>query len=561
MREQARGGAHPVDWRIALPLPRSDFKLSRFGIFVVLYATAFLLEMVDLAEIELAEGAPEYWRYTASAAAAVCLSALLVCNPTRLSFLFFLSVVTIWVTAFRFPDVANHVNLMLFCNIALITGLLYSFARPADYPNDDAFFEMIQPVMRLIIIVTFTVAGFHKFNYDFINPEVSCIHTFSLKFYRLLFSDFLGMPTAITIGLVALGTAGLLCRHVSRPTLTSIDVGAILLPGLAIVILVSALLSVVDASAISSTKHLFIFMIAVIVLCWQLVEGPLLLHRRFQWFALCLCLLVHAQLAMIGIVDFQSLAIALLMTFVPPTVLEAWNRRRTVSLLGISMHRAHAFFLLNLIGGLAYGIGTRTQDFVNVMALGGVLFNIGLLILLWPIITDVFSRHRPWRWEGVQVLARKTPGFLYAAPVALLLFGMTSHFGLRTAGNFSMFSNLRTEGERSNHLLFGSNPLKFAGYQEDVVTVHEIDDERARIGHHYVPLEGNLLPVVEFKKLILLWREAGRVVPITFEHNGQFYRTQNIVEEPYWQVGGFDWEMRLMDFRVIQPEGPNRCAW
>lgn len=26
-----------------------------------------------------------------------------------------------------------------------------------------------------MLIVTFTVAGFHKLNYDFLNPDVSCI--------------------------------------------------------------------------------------------------------------------------------------------------------------------------------------------------------------------------------------------------------------------------------------------------------------------------------------------------------------------------------------------------
>ena len=91
--------------------------------------------------------------------------------------------------------------------------------------------------------------------------------------------------------------------------------------------------------------------------------------------------------------------------------------------------------------------------------------------------------------------------------------------------------------------------------------MHEIDDELAWIGYQYKPLEGTHLPVVEFKKLIVLWREAGRVVPMRFESAGKMYATENVVEEPDWQVDRFDWEMWLMDFRVIQPEGPNRCRW
>jgi hypothetical protein len=380
-------------------------------------------------------------------------------------------------------------------------------------------------------------------------------------FLGLLKTNFLGIPVSIMVGLIALAAAGLLWRHVSRPTIPQVDVGAILLPGLVVVVGSLIFLPLVDTGLITSAKYLFVFVIAVIVLCWQLVEAPLLLTRRFQWFALCLCLLVHAQLAMIELVDFQSLGIALLMTFMPVAVLEAWNRRRMVSLLGISMHRVHAYFLLNLIAGLVHGVNHHVHEFINSTVVSGVLFNIALLTLLWPILIDLFSRDRTWLWDGVRVLNRQTPGFLYILPLALVLFGLTSHFGLRTAGNFSMFSNLRTEGERSNHLLFGSNPLKFASYQEDVVKVHEIDDELASIGYQYKPLVGMLLPVVEFKKLIVLWREAGRVVPMRFEYQGKTYATENVVQEPDWQVDGFDWEMRLLDFRVIQPEGPNRCRW
>ncbi|MEL6263995.1 MAG: hypothetical protein AAFR12_23415, partial [Cyanobacteria bacterium J06626_6] len=87
---------------------------------------------------------------------------------------------------------------------------------------------------------------------------------------------------------------------------------------------------------------------------------------------------------------------------------------------------------------------------------------------------------------------------LFSASI-ILLFGLSPYLGLRTAGTFSMFSNLKTEGEYSNHFLLGQNQLKLWGYQEDVVEVLEIDDETARLGHKYRPLKGYKLPVVEFR--------------------------------------------------------------
>jgi hypothetical protein len=39
------------------------------------------------------------------------------------------------------------------------------------------------------------------------------------------------------------------------------------------------------------------------------------------------------------------------------------------------------------------------------------------------------------------------------------------------------------------------------------------------------------------------------------------YETEDVVHDPDWQSAKRDWEMRLMDFRVIHREGPNRCRW
>ena len=42
---------------------------------------------------------------------------------------------------------------------------------------------------------------------------------------------------------------------------------------------------------------------------------------------------------------------------------------------------------------------------------------------------------------------------------------------------------------------------------------------------------------------------------------GREHATDDIVNDPVWRTPARDWEMRLMDFRVIQEEGPSRCRW
>lgn len=48
---------------------------------------------------------------------------------------------------------------------------------------------------------------------------------------------------------------------------------------------------------------------------------------------------------------------------------------------------------------------------------------------------------------------------------------------------------------------------------------------------------------------------------MTFEYGGKVVTTQNILDELDWKFAAFDWEMRLLDFRVIPPSGPNQCVW
>jgi hypothetical protein len=66
---------------------------------------------------------------------------------------------------------------------------------------------------------------------------------------------------------------------------------------------------------------------------------------------------------------------------------------------------------------------------------------------------------------------------------------------------------------------------------------------------------------VEFRKLIYRWTKAGAAVPVTFEYRGAIHSTTDITRDPEWDTRSRDWAMRLMDFRVIQPNGPNACRW
>lgn len=532
-----------------------------FPIFVALYATGFMMEMV------------ERWRFPEWTAAGVALSIVTIALAKhRIVFLAFVILITAYFLLLRFPDVANHVNLLIFCNILLILGLGYSYFSLLGRQDFPAYFEALLSPVRLMLIVTYTVAGFHKFNYDFLNPEVSCIGRFLLNLWatlkRPLFDEPLLAVMPSVLILFAAGVPAVLLS--SRRWIRRLPLWLLLL-GFAVIVSVGALLTAWSYfaadlySLIERWITVIIMAIAALIVFWQLVEGPLLLIRRLQPIFLCFALLFHSYLGMIGFVDFQSLAMALLLAFVPRPVLEAWAQERYLRLGSLTLDRVHVYVGLNLLAGVLTGIHVLVTPLfapANIKAMQGILFNGGVFILIWPILAGLF-RARAWRWQGVSVLSRHTPWFLFLVPLLLALFGMTSHLGLRTAGNFSMFSNLRTEGATSNHILLGTNPLKIWSYQEDAVRVIELDSEAAATGSHLEPylLEGQKLPVVEFRKLVSRWAKRGMEVPIVFEYQGKVVTSENIAADPTWSPAKWDWEMILLDFRVIQPDGPNQCRW
>jgi hypothetical protein len=303
----------------------------------------------------------------------------------------------------------------------------------------------------------------------------------------------------------------------------------------------------------------------VFVILWELIGGLLLTVPRFQPVILPVALTMHAVLAMIGFIAFGALAFALLFAFIPPNYLRILDSQANLRFRGLLVHRAHVYFVINVLGEILTFIHINIYPLPDITLVTAMLLNLAVLVLIWPILSAIFTRARRPVWGGVPVLNRRMPKFMFVFVVFLFLYGMTPYFGLRTAGNFSMFSNLRTEENSANHLLLGSNPMKVWGYQEDAVRITAIDDDFGEDIHGYPKsLRVKKLPVVEFRKWIHEWTRAGQAVPLVFKYRGELHETKDITKDPAWRTEERNWEMVLMDFRPIQPgepNRPNRCRW
>jgi hypothetical protein len=525
--------------------------MSPFSMFALLYMTAYFVE-IDPAGHETQGMQGQVF----ALASVLVITIIILTGITRVKFLVFLILATAVLLFDRFPDVPNHVNIIIYCNILMIVAMIYSFARYRVFATDNDYFEMIRPVLRASLILIYCLAGFHKLNSDFLNPQVSCagrMLSAVVEGGSIVTSNVFSASAAL---LLAAGALFILWKRISGTYLVTSRsrLYALLLILGAGVMLYSALLLIKPHLDIPADLVLAIVLAtAVFTILWELIGGLLLTIPKFQAPMLLVFGTMHAVLAMIGFNDFSALAFSLLFTFIPSSYYRVLNSHANLRFPRLRIHRAHAYFIINLLGAILSGgllTGTHIQYFQQV---SGLFFVVAALIFTWPILSMVFRPSHRLVWGGVPVLNRHVPKFMFVFLVLLFLYGMTSYLGLRTAGNFTMFSNLRTEGTFSNHLLLRSNPIKVWDYQEDVVRFMEIRHARG--------LQGNNLPIVEFRKAIYDWTQDGQTVPLELEYRGEIYSTEDIVKDPVWHTEKRNWEMMLLDFRVIQPEGPNLCRW
>ena len=106
---------------------------------------------------------------------------------------------------------------------------------------------------------------------------------------------------------------------------------------------------------------------------------------------------------------------------------------------------------------------------------------------------------------------------LAAVPVLVFLNGAAPHLGLQTTANWAMYSNLRTEGGRSNHLLVPAGAQVF-GYQRDVVQI--IRSSAPSLGAE----AGRYIPYFELR------REPQ--ASVTYVRRGVRYRYPHVAEDP-----------------------------
>lgn len=405
--------------------------------------------------------------------------------------------------------VSNHWLLTAAVNLAIVGAALWlalgtrrggGGVGTGGPPRLDggALFAAFAPAARLTLLVLYFYGVFQKLNTDYLDPASSC----ATWQYGQILAKYPFLPSGAWMGYLAIyGT-----------------------------LVIEALIAV------------------------------LLVVRRTRVAGVLLGGVFHAMLALNPswvFYDFTSALLALYFLFVPldylaerraggAGVAPGWLRR------GARGARAALVVLaLGLAAAAALGVRPSTPFHVNALQEAARVAFFAYFAVLLAVFGGAARRTDVAARTAALVRFVPRPALLALAPLLFFANGLAPYVGLKTEASIAMFSNLRTEQGRTNHLLMGWVP-RVAGYQDDVVRViASTDSELARFGRR-----GLLLPYYEFQARAA--RHPG--ASVTYERNGRRFAVARIGDDPALGAPPPRWQRAYLRFRAFEPwDVPQRC--
>src|SRR5271157_1612540 len=393
--------------------------------------------------------------------------------------------------------------LQLFIFATIASSGVYILARSSFQKLDSgAWLELVQPLLRLQLVIVYGLAAWHKLNVDFLNPQSSCA---VILYERTPFFHLHADGNAMRWGLIL----GAIVTEMSLPVLLSL--------------------------------------------------------RRTRNFAVCYGVLFHISLGFSEFYAFSATMISLLFLFTPENFCDVaadfWrSRNQSVKM----MARLGGLAVLAVVVILtAARFGPSLADLRQItsfraglnMFWGKVSYWSGywmLLFYLLPLGLFVWLWYRqPAFFQPAVRCFRPIPPLFWVLPALLIFDGINPYLGLKTDTAFAMYSNLRSEGGRTNHLIW-RHPLALANYQEDLVQVVESSDPTLEAAAQ----RGWPMPFLDLRRRISSQvREGGKNISITYIRNGKLTRVQAAELEPDLATRPSVLERKFLIFRAISREG------
>ncbi len=188
-----------------------------------------------------------------------------------------------------------------------------------------------------------------------------------------------------------------------------------------------------------------------------------------------------------------------------------------------------------------------TLSFYSIAFISGSIYNIGWVYFFYSLVKGIKNENKKLQflWQFI------IPVFF------AFLWASQAYLGLSNTGNLTMFSNLVTESERSNHFLIDTKKIKLFSFEDDHVTILKLPD--FCLWNGIEKLEGYDLPLIEFKTQVNFWETKYKAkLPATLVYKEDTLQIDDLKNSSFSSA---KWWYKYLHYRKIPRKGQNECLW
>jgi len=433
--------------------------------------------------------------------AGLVLAVVVLLRPSSKVLFLSLAVAEVLSVLIALPSTNTNRLLQLFIFATIASTGLYVLARFRKL-DAGAWLELFQPLLRLELVIVYALAAWHKLNLDFFNPQLSCA---VVLFERAPFFHLHAGSEMLRWALIF----ATIITEASLPVLLSL--------------------------------------------------------RRTRNFAVCYGVLFHIALGLSEFYAFSVTMISLLFLFTPDNfndvAAEFWRSRSRVVRTAV-MVVALLIVAIVLAWSVAH-FGPSLADLRHISSLKGGLNMIWGKVSYWsgywmlplylaPVGLFVWLWYRqPSAFQPAAHSYRPIPALFWVIPALLIFDGINPYLGLKTDTAFAMYSNLRSEGGMTNHLIW-RHPLDLAHYQEDLVQIVDSNDAVLKLAAK----RGWPIPFFDLQRHVSYQAHIGvKNISVTYIRNGATIHVESAESDPVLAARPPLLARKLLLFRAIGREG------
>lgn len=371
----------------------------------------------------------------------------LVSRPSSIGRLAGFLLITVVVLGREYEQLSNHMVLEFWLALAFLVALAETWRRGAggERVSPERVYAAAAPLLRVAFPLLYGFSFWAKLNTGFFDPQASCASMFLVK----------------AVNAYGLGAWPCVASALEAGWPQRIAIG--------------------------------------LTLGLELALPVLLGWRRTRTWGLALALGFHVAMGLVpilGISSFSSLAFVCLLQWMPDRAFDRWAVK-VAPLLAFLECRDGRTRILKAVMAVAVFLAIAVEyrffhpspHFVNALWLAVSLPPVGLAgWALWLERTAVV---------GVVEVGGPRPRWLLATLAPVVALGVSPYLGFGTQGTFTMFSNLRLQGDSPNHLVarpewflartevvrvLGSNHPEFAEYRDGSRLLTETEFRRLASG-------------------------------------------------------------------------------